>query len=64
MFFWQENIEELPDAEAVIKRSILGSPIFLKEKRDGTFNVRTLSGGKKQMDFIYKEDSSSQIVSI
>ena len=45
------------------KKSILESHMFLKEKRDGTIKGRTVAGGNKQNDFIYKEDSSSLTVS-
>ena len=44
------------------KKSILESPMFLKEKRDGTIKGRTMAGGNKKRDFIIKEDSSPPTV--
>ena len=41
------------------KKSILESHMFLKEKRGGEINVRTVAGVKEQKDLIAKEDSSS-----
>jgi len=37
--------------------------MFLKLKRDGTVNARTVAGGDKQRDFISKEEASSPTVS-
>ena len=41
---------------------VLESQMFLKLKRDGKIKGREVSGGKKQRDFISKEESSSPTV--
>ena len=40
------------------KKSILESHMFLKKNRDGKIKGMTMEGGKKQRDFISKEDPS------
>jgi hypothetical protein len=37
---------------------VLESHMFLKEKRDGSLKGRTVAGGNKQQDYIFKEDAS------
>ena len=44
------------------KHQILESHIFVDEKRDGTIKARKVIGGKKQQDYITKEDVSSPTV--
>jgi hypothetical protein len=38
--------------------------MFLKQKRDGKIKERTIAGGKKQRDYISKEDASSPTVAM
>ena len=40
----------------------LESHMFLKEKIYGEIKVRNVAGGKKQRDYIYKEDTSSPTI--
>ena len=44
------------------RRQILEYQLFLKEKRDGTIKGITVAGGKKQRDFISKEDERSPTI--
>ena len=44
------------------RNTILESHIFLKEKRYSTLKGRTIAGGNKQRDFIYKEEYISPTV--
>ena len=41
------------------RQKVLGSHIFIKEKRDGVIKGRSVAGGNKQRDYISKEDASS-----
>jgi hypothetical protein len=43
-------------------QTVLESHMFLKQKQDGKIKGRTLAGGKKQRDYIPKEDASSPSV--
>jgi hypothetical protein len=43
----------------VQQQIVLESHMFLKQKRDRTFKGRTVAVGKKQRDYISKEDASS-----
>jgi hypothetical protein len=52
---------QLPDTR---RKTVLESHMFLKEKRDGKIKGRTVAGGKKQRDYIPKEDASSPTVAI
>ena len=36
------------------RKQTLKSHLFLKEKRDGTIKGRTVAGGNKQRDYIFK----------
>ena len=44
------------------RKNILESHLFLKEKRDGTLKVRTVSCSNNQRYFMFKEDASSPTV--
>jgi hypothetical protein len=44
------------------KHAILESHIFVEEKRDGKLKATKVIGGKKQHDYITKEDASSSTV--
>jgi hypothetical protein len=43
----------------VQRHTVLESHMFLKQKRDGKIKGRTVAGGNKQPDFIFKEYASS-----
>ena len=44
------------------RQTVMESHMFLKEKRDGAIKGRTMAGGKKQRDYISKEEASSPTV--
>jgi hypothetical protein len=45
------------------RQMVLESHMFLKEKRDGKTNVRTVAGDNKQCGYINKEDASLATIS-
>ncbi len=53
------NWHELTKAQ---KEHILESHIFVEEKQDGKIKARKLVGGKKQQDYITKEDVNTSTV--
>ena len=57
------NPKNYRDLNKYKKKSILDYQISLKENIHGTLKGRTVAGGKNQMDFISKEDSSLPTVS-
>jgi hypothetical protein len=44
------------------RQMVLESHMFLKEKRDRSLKGKTLAGGNKHQDYIYKEDASSPTI--
>jgi hypothetical protein len=53
------NIEEYgPEA----KRKVMESILFLTEKRDGTIKARNVTDGRKQRDWMTKEEAASPTV--
>jgi hypothetical protein len=46
----------------VQRQTVLGSHVFLKQKRDGKIKGRTVAGGNNQRDYISKEDDISPTV--
>jgi hypothetical protein len=46
----------------VQRQTVLESHMFLKQKRDGKIKGRTVAGGNKQCDYLYKEDACSSTV--
>ena len=42
------------DLDVVQRKSILESHMFLKEKKNGDIKGKTVAGGNKQRDFIFK----------
>jgi hypothetical protein len=52
---WQELSQ-------VQRQTVLESHMFLKQKRDGKINGRTMNGGNTQWDYISKEYASSPTV--
>jgi hypothetical protein len=57
--FKPKNWRELSKTQ---RQTVLESHMFLKLKRDGNIKGRTIAGGNKQCDYIYKEDASSPTV--
>ena len=57
--FEPRHRHKLPAKEKV---EVLESHMFLKLKRDGKIKGRAVAGGKKQRDFISKEEASSPTV--
>jgi hypothetical protein len=50
------------DLRQVQRHTVVESHMFLKKKRDGKIQGRTVAGGKNQCHYISKEDSSSPTV--
>jgi hypothetical protein len=48
----------------VQRQTVLESHMFLKQKRDGKIKGRTVAGGNKQREYIYKEDAISPKVAM